>query len=721
MVLKLNILLSLLLSTFMLRSQENNEEGFRKTFRSELKVVESKLARKPNDVNLNYKYGLLCYKLCKYREAQKALYKCMNDYKDNPFYFLDLYHIEIALRNKVQAEDFFYKYHALNKKLGLESNYVLKYQELTSVVKPSLTTKDQKSKDYFPFVLNNGKIKYLTQSDFSYTEPTSPLLNRNYLTNEVVFIDSAFQNPKLLQQPSKTSDGFSFHAFCLNKAHDKIYMTRYDGNNKRMIICVSNKEGLRWQPFRTITYVTKNPKFNFMHPMLSENENQLIFASDLKGGHGGYDLWIADLNENGDFSKVRNLGDNVNSLGNELFPTMYDGNTFFFSSDGHPGYGSLDLYRCDISDNKFSNPINLGSSFNSARDEYSLFYSKDKETGYFTSNRSVGNANLFIDKIYKIKLNVFNCEILDLEIRNPFSKNELVSDANEPSNGDLSKSLDQNKESLASTTIETLNQANETRNNSENIESSQSNSVMESNGQENSYDYNPSEVQKIIDASKVLLKNDEPPSTNSSNTAKEQITLYDIKNDKIEEKFVQFSDNASITNLKTEVVVENKFWAAAKLWFKDFNLAIGYTYVRVINPKNEVIYSNYSSENGMISVEVVETNEYTIEIPRFKTMLKGVVFKDGENNFYFPYESNKKNTTNAVSVNRTNDTKPLIKKTKKITKQKKPKLNPTNLGLAITKVNPASPKPRAQTPKQNTTKKSPEKKNAPRNMIENFN
>ncbi len=172
-----------------------------------------------------------------------------------------------------------------------------------------------------------------------------------------------------------------------------------------------------------------------------------------------------------------------------------------------------------IRDNNFSNPINLGSSFNSARDEYNLFYSQDKETGYFTSNRSIGNSNLFIDKIYKIKLNVFNCEILDLEIRNPFTKNELVSDANETSNSGLSESLDQNKESLAPTTIESLNPANETRNNSVNIESSQSNSVMESNGQENSYDYNPSEVQKIIDASKVLLKNDEPPSTNSSNTA----------------------------------------------------------------------------------------------------------------------------------------------------------------------------------------------------------
>ncbi len=140
-----------------MRSQENNEEGFRKTFRSELKVVESKLTRKPKDVNLNYKYGLLCFKLCKYREAQKALYKCMNDYKDNPFYYLDLYHIEIALKNKVQAEDFFYKYHALNKKLDLASNYVLKYQELTSAVKPSLTVNGQKSMDYYPFVLNNDK------------------------------------------------------------------------------------------------------------------------------------------------------------------------------------------------------------------------------------------------------------------------------------------------------------------------------------------------------------------------------------------------------------------------------------------------------------------------------------------------------------------------------------------------------------------------------------
>jgi hypothetical protein len=548
---------------------------------------------------------------------------------------------------------------------------------------------------HFIRTIMNDKIKYLTQSKYSYTEPTSPLLYRNYLTNEVVFSDSAFQNPKLLRQPGKTSDGFSYHAFCLNKAHDNIYMTRYDGSNKRMIICVSNKEGLRWNPFRTIIYVTKNPNFNFMHPMLTENENQLIFASDLKGGNGGYDLWIADLNENGDFSQVRNLGDNVNSLGHELFPTMYDGNTFFFSSDGHPGYGSLDLYKCDISDNKFSNPINLGPSFNSVRDDYSLFFTKDKETGYFTSNRGIGNANLFMDKIYKIKLNIFNCELLDLEIRNPYSKNELVYDANVTSNSDLSKSMNKEKESLSTATIESLNQANETQNNSVKSESALSNSVMEGNGQEKPYDYNPSEVKKVIDVSQVISKNDE-----------------------IEEKFLQFSANESMTSLKPEVIVENKFWAVAKLWFKDFNLAIGNTYVRVINPENEVIYSKYSSENSMISLEVEETNEYTIEIPQFKTMLKGVVFRDGKNNFYFPYESNKKNTSNTVSVNRTNDTKPSIKK---ITKQKNPKINPTNLGLAITKPKSANPKPRTQAPKQNTTKKSSENKNAPKNMIENFN
>jgi hypothetical protein len=104
------------------------------------------------------------------------------------------------------------------------------------------------------------------------------------------------------------------------------------------------------------------------------------------------------------------------------------------------------------------------------------------------------------------------------------------------------------------------------------------------------------------------------------------VDLYEIKNDKIEEKFVQYTDNVSITNQKTDHIVENKFWTTAKLVFKDLDIPISYSYCRVINPRNEVIYSNYTTQNGMISIEVVESNEYTIEIPRFKTMLGGAVF-----------------------------------------------------------------------------------------------
>ncbi|MBL7790432.1 MAG: PD40 domain-containing protein [Chitinophagales bacterium] len=740
-------ILTLVLVSFRLLSQEVNEEGFRKTFKSELKVVESKLARKPLDVNLNYKYGLLCYKVCKYREAQKALYKCMNDYKDNPYYYLDLYHIEVALKNKEKADEFYYKYFALSKKLGLETNYVIEHQELSNSIRPSLVVMNQTSKDYFPYVLNNGKIKFLTQSKFSYLEPTSPLLTRNYLTNEVVFSDSSFKNQKLLEQPSKTSDGFSFHAFCLNKAQNKIYMTRYDGGNRRMIICVSDKVELRWQPFRTLSYISKNSKANFMHPMLTEDENQMIFASDMKGGNGGYDLWIADLSENDELSKVRNLGNNVNTLGNELFPTKYDDNSFFFSSDGHPGYGSLDLYRCDISNQKLSKPINLGASFNSVRDDYALFYSKDGNTGYFTSNRSVGNANLFIDKIYKIKLNVFDCEILNLEIRNPFSTSGSL--AYEKVN------IPTPTENGINTTSETQNQILEQPKNNQDADLNRSfkeenasppvnakfetpkektdetlilGKTIKENIQQNENDHNPEDVQKIIAASEILLGNKKkenvPKETTSTNEA---LALYETKNDKIEEKFVAYSENESISSLKTNAIVENKFWTAAKLWFKDFNIPISYSYIRVINPKNEVIYSNYSSENGMISVEVVESNEYTIEIPRFRTLLKGVVFTEGDNNFYFPYESpDKKTSNNTVVLRKGNESKKIASNNRK---DKKPNFKygkkSMNLGIAITKSLPKSDKgnsrPSKPTSKPSPTKKKPDDKGTPRNMIENFN
>lgn len=663
-------------SVACLYSQENMEEAFKKTFRSELKMIEAKLTRKPQDAQLNYKYGLLCYRLCRYREARLALMKCFDTYKGNAYFFLDLYHVEMALKNKDQAQKYYYQYLTLHKNLPKNGDYVHRYQEVRTDAEAECISNNQNSLEYFPYVLNNDKIKSLTISKYNYSEPTSPLLFRNYLTEEVVYSDPDFKSNKIVKQPSKISDGFSYNAFCLNKNQDKIFMTRYDSKNKRMIICLSEREGINWGPFRTLEMIAKTPKNSFMHPMLTENEDQIIFTSDMAGGYGGYDLWIADLTESFDLKNVRNLGNKINTLGNECFPTLYSQSEIFFSSDGHPGYGSLDLYRVNISNFGITEPINLGASINSMRDEYGLFYSQDAQTAFYTSNRSYTNANLFIDKIYKIKVNVFNCELLNFEIKNPFAGDNYLASIPTENSGS-------NGEGNLQATTEAVGLPIE--NTSSNLAAQPENTT--------------SQQEKVV-----------KEETKTSNT------LYEVKNDKIVEKFIRYEDKVIPTsaNQTPNRIIENKFWTTAKLWFKDFDIAIGYAYIRVISPKNEVVYSNYSTENGLINIEVVESNEYTIEIPRFKTSLKGLVFKKGENNFYFPYVESDKLLVPAKSITSNQSSEPAKSETKKVNK-----LSTKKLSMAQPRVKSSKTSNHRNTSK--SRKNDGEEKNAPRNMIEHFN
>jgi hypothetical protein len=656
----------------------------------------------------------------------------MDQYKDNAYFFLDLYNVEIALKNKVQADEFYYKYLSLSHHPDLKKDAVYTYKEFASENRPILASKNLNNLEFFPYVLENDRVKYLTISDFQYLEPTSPMLFRNYLTYEVGYTDPDFNQSKIIKQPEKISDGYSFNAFCLNKSQDKIYMTRYDGNSKRMVICVSEKEGISWGPFRTMQYIVKHPKFNFMHPMLTENEDQLVFSSDMTPGSGGYDLWIADLTEIGDIKHLKNLGKKINTSGNECFPTMYNQNTIFFSSDGHHGYGSLDLYKVDIDLKENSSPINLGASFNSSRDDYGLFYLKDAKTAFFTSNRSVSNTNIFIDKIYKIKLNILDCEILSFEIKSPFVNKDIIATSPESnlSATDVEQvaSIKQVNDKTFDEALLTIAAQNKLEEPAKIVPAVNINTTQNTSSKaDNDYSSNGNKATKV--------------ETNRTNEFESKINnetapLYNLKNDKIEEKFVQFSNNASIPSLKTEQIIENKYWTTAKLWFKDFDIAIGYTYIRVINPKHEVVYSNYSTQNGMISVEVVEDNEYTIEIPRFKTMLQGVVFSKNENNFYFPYQTEQTSTISNIPINKSNkDKKFSTEQSTSRIKKIKPKTFYTN--SAITKApiisankktttpnkqnNIQTKRPSKQTTKPNLNKKEAPTKPAPKNMIENFN
>ncbi len=129
-------------------------------------------------------------------------------------------------------------------------------------------------------------------------------------------------------------------------------------------------------------------------PAFAPDGTTLYFASGRKGGQGGVDLYKATLGSNGRFSPAENMGTTINSVGNDSFAGVAPDGTLYFSSDGHPGFGKLDIFRV-----QGGQPVNLGANINSAGDDFAPFFTGPNE-GIFSSNREGGKGS---DDLYTFK------------------------------------------------------------------------------------------------------------------------------------------------------------------------------------------------------------------------------------------------------------------------------------------------------------------------------
>lgn len=138
-------------------------------------------------------------------------------------------------------------------------------------------------------------------------------------------------------------------------------------------------------------------KYSVGHPALSEDGKWLFFASDMPGGYGGSDLYVVTVADDGTMGTPQNLGPEINTIGAEMFPFIRDG-MLYFSSDGHYGFGDLDIYESKFTAPlKFSEPKNLGAPINSNRDDFAYILNAEKTYGYISSNRGNGKGD---DDIY---------------------------------------------------------------------------------------------------------------------------------------------------------------------------------------------------------------------------------------------------------------------------------------------------------------------------------
>ncbi|MCU0430960.1 MAG: OmpA family protein [Cytophagaceae bacterium] len=134
-------------------------------------------------------------------------------------------------------------------------------------------------------------------------------------------------------------------------------------------------------------------------PALSPDGRTLYFASNREGGRGGTDIYKASVDASGNWTPAVNLGSPINSSGNDMFPYVSSSGAFYFSSDGHPSLGGIDLFEVVKKDGK-NTIVNMGPPLNSSYDDFAMFY-RDTTLGFMTSNRPNGKGD---DDIYEFVL-----------------------------------------------------------------------------------------------------------------------------------------------------------------------------------------------------------------------------------------------------------------------------------------------------------------------------
>jgi hypothetical protein len=197
--------------------------------------------------------------------------------------------------------------------------------------------------------------------------------------------------------PELQSDG-DFYISCLSADGKLLFLSKDDHTNSD--IYVSSYNGTSWSKANKLNK-NINTKYWESHGFVSEDGNQLVFASDRPGGFGGLDLYIS-RKVNGDWGPAVNLGPEINTEFNEDRPFLISNSkTLFFSSQGHENIGGYDLFRSDLQSNGlWSKPKNLGYPINTPDDEIFFMPIGDGKSGYYSKFKETGGFGK--EDIYKI-------------------------------------------------------------------------------------------------------------------------------------------------------------------------------------------------------------------------------------------------------------------------------------------------------------------------------
>jgi outer membrane protein OmpA-like peptidoglycan-associated protein len=253
--------------------------------------------------------------------------------------------------------------------------------------------------EFSPFVSNNQLLFIAEREQFDFVnysvdnntgEPYSDIYISD-IKGTVVTKSKEFSK--------KINSDFHDASGCLTTDGKTIYFSHVESVQKkgyvsRSKICSAKYSKKGWADIKEINLCSND--YSIAHPSISEDGNTLYFTSDMPGGNGGKDLYMS-TNTGGSWSTPINLGKDINTSGDEMFPTIRKDGSLWFSSNGLPGFGGLDIYTAKKMDDIWILNRNEGLELNSGNDDFGVTFINDS-IGYFSSNRQGGKGN---DDIYR--------------------------------------------------------------------------------------------------------------------------------------------------------------------------------------------------------------------------------------------------------------------------------------------------------------------------------
>ena len=330
----------------------------------------------------------------------------INKFPDEPFYKFKMAQSLMKQGQEREQEAFDYMRQYVATQQGI-TNFPTSYNANYLGEDPMIEVQNEDFNtgeyDFSPFIVFNDFYFVSTRQK---SDLNDPWLKQSFAELYTFSLDSADSPKPKVFQDKKVSGKYHEGAIGFDPVKKDMYITRnqYDvkpNRNRRVEIFKGEDDNVHLKIFK-LSYLEGEGKFgeelsdpfNFdsedysvAFPAIMADGQTMLFASNMEDGFGGMDLYMC-TNQGGIWGNPVNLGPEVNTPGDETYPYIGSDGTIYFASDGHLGYGGLDIFKMmPNEDGSYDYPRNMKKPINSDYDDYSIVFTKGLDKGYFTSNR----------------------------------------------------------------------------------------------------------------------------------------------------------------------------------------------------------------------------------------------------------------------------------------------------------------------------------------------